>query len=72
MISTCFSCYYYFRLAKTGFDNVLTNDIDKVDMNDSVSSTSSGRSRVKFHSEPRITMNSGLLVEMLTGIYYAM
>ncbi len=60
------------RLAKTGFEDVLTGNVERVDLNESGVSTSSQRSRIKFRSEPRIPANSGFMVEMLTGIYFAM
>ncbi|CAH1789313.1 unnamed protein product [Owenia fusiformis] len=69
--SLCKNCS---RLVNTGFEN-----IDGMTTSPSMTSHSAGspsgrrQSKVQFQpSPPRISLNSGLLLEMLNGIYFAM
>jgi len=57
-------------LARTGFEE-LDAGLASFDANDSWSS-GTPRQTVSFVDDLRIPLSSGLLVELLTGIYYAM
>ena len=57
-------------MAKTGFEE-LDAGLVSFDANDSWSS-GTPRQTVSFADDLRIPLSSGLLVELLTGIYYAM
>ena len=57
-------------MARTGFEE-LDAGLASFDANDSWSS-GTPRQTVSFVDDLRIPLSSGLLVELLTGIYYAM
>lgn len=60
-----------YRLVKTGFDNLGTQDVHTVDLNASGTSRDSKRS-VMFMDEPRVALDSKFIVELLSGVYFAM
>jgi len=62
------SCGY--RLARTGFEE-LDNGSVAADANDSWSS-GTPRQAASYLDDLRIQLSSGLLVDLLSGVYYAM
>ena len=63
-------CCYGYRLARTGFEELDTGPVTS-DANDSWSS-GTPRQTMSYMDDARIPLCSGLLVELLSGIYYAM
>jgi len=57
-------------LTRTGFEE-LDAGVVSADANDSWSS-GTPRQTASFVDDPRIPLSSGLLVELLSGVYYAM
>jgi len=74
MLITCLTPNYgvsFHRLVKMGFDNMTADETESTNLNESRSSSGSRRG-VQFHIEPHIAVDSGLLIELLNGIYFAM
>ena len=58
-----------FRLCRSGFEQL---GMYSEDLNASTGSGSSHGSRVNFQQDPRVTLNSGFLIEALNGVYFAL
>ena len=66
----CSSVLMHCRLARTGFEELDAVPVSS-DVNDSWSSGTPHQT-ASYVDDPRIPMSSGLLVELLSGVYYAM
>jgi len=72
-VECCLSCCVGVdRLARTGFEELDTGGgAMSNDANDS-SSSGTPHHTVSFTDDPRIPLSTSLLVELLTGVYYAL
>ena len=66
----CLVCLYSYRLARTGFEE-LDADLLSSDANDCWFSGTQHQAP-SVADDRRIPLSSGLLMELLSGIYYAM
>ena len=66
-----FVCLFGYSLARTGFEELDAGGPVASDANDSWSS-GTRRQMASYVDDPRIPLSSGLLVELLSGVYYAM